>query len=178
MFSVFLSSIILFCATNIDDLIVLGMLYAVSGSKKRILTGQLAGMAVLIAVSFFLSDFLQHVMEIRFLGVVPIVLGICFLFKKENADEKTPSVSCFSVAVLTVSNGADNIGAYTPFFAVQDGKQLFLSITTFFILTIVWCYAAAFAVNVEIFRLKTAKAKKIIIPAVFIGLGTVVLFLN
>ena len=178
MFSVFLSSIVLFCATKIDDLIVLGVLYAASVSKNQIFAGQLAGMAVLIAVSFFLSDFLRHVMDIRFLGVVPIVLGICFLFKKQNAGEKTPSVSCFSVAALTVSGGADNIGAYTPFFAVQDVKQLFLSITTFFLLTVVWCRAAAFAAHIEKLRLKTAKAEKIIIPAVFICLGTLVLFFN
>lgn len=178
MFSVFLSSLVLFCATNIDDLIVLGLLYAASDSKRRIMAGQLVGMAVLIAVSLFLSDFLQQVMDVRFLGIVPIILGIYFLIKKEKSDSETLPLSCFSVALLTISNGADNIGIYTPFFAVQDVKQLVLSITLFFILTALWCYAAAFVAKIEIIQSKISKAKKIIIPAVFIGLGLVILFFN
>jgi cadmium resistance protein CadD (predicted permease) len=49
--------------------------------------------------------------------------------------------SVFSVTVVTVSNGGDNVGVYIPLFAASEWERVGLILGVFGILTGVWCVA-------------------------------------
>ena len=57
----------------------------------------------------------------RFLGILPLAIGVKELVqmhreKSSRASGTNVSLSVFSVAAITLANGADNIGVYVPFF--------------------------------------------------------------
>lgn len=56
---------------------------------------------------------------VRLLGVLPIALGIRHSLKHGEAGSRSASaMGIASIALITLSNGADNIGLYVPFFVV------------------------------------------------------------
>jgi len=54
------------------------------------------------------------------LGVAPIAIGIRKLFAKRNDHIQRASTGTLNVATVTFVNGVDNIGIYTPLFAVSN----------------------------------------------------------
>jgi cadmium resistance protein CadD (predicted permease) len=79
------------------------------------------------------------------------------------------------VATVTFANGADNIGIYTPLFAVSDVRRLIVLIGVLYILLAGWCLLAH-----QIHRQQVvAKAVKTyghwLVPIVLIGLGVYIL---
>jgi cadmium resistance protein CadD (predicted permease) len=43
------------------------------------------------------------------------------------------------VAIVTFVNGADNIGIYTPLFAVSDARRLIVLVAVLYVLLAAWC---------------------------------------
>src|SRR2546421_11840656 len=77
--STILIGIIAFITTNIDNLLLLILLFSQPDFKKRhIVTGQYLGFIVIIIVSIlgYFSKFLLPLAWIGFLGLVPIIIGI------------------------------------------------------------------------------------------------------
>jgi len=117
----------IFAGTNIDDLIVLTVLFLSSRASGRprpwqIVGGQYAGIAALVAVSTLAALGLAIVPDqwVGLLGLVPMALGVRGLSgairARDRNAEPAPVVASglVPVAAVTIANGADNISVYTP----------------------------------------------------------------
>ena len=125
------------------------------------------------------------------MGFVPIVIGIKKLiekhnkeklmridsnansFKNKNQNKSTSSLLSFvSVAAVTVSNGGDNLGIYTPLFAVYNSiDQLIIFIAIFMIMTALWCSIGFYLVNHSFLANRMQYIGHIVLLFVLIGLG-------
>jgi cadmium resistance protein CadD (predicted permease) len=76
-----------------------------------------------------------------------------------------------SVAAITIANGSDNVGIYTPLFAHSSTLQLITTITIFLSLVGVWCVVAdRLARQAPIAHWLSQKGQTLV-PWVLMGLG-------
>ena len=179
-----------FIATDIDDLFVLMLFFSSPSFRKwQVVVGQYIGIAALVAVSM-LGSLLALVVPqyvIGLLGLVPITIGVIRLLHLRNNSYKSDEIkmpvnkwnnhlSILTVAGVTFSNGADNIGIYTPLFAKYNSafEVIYLS-TIFMIMTAVWCVIAYYLVRHPLIASRTKRTGHIIFPLVLIGLGIYIL---
>ena len=142
-----------FAATNVDDIIVLSVLFARRDEHlhtRQIVAGQYLGFAVLIAASVAASVGLLALPEeaVGVLGLIPIGLGIRGLWRAQrlnnqrHGDDHTAerlATSTTAVASITIANGADNIAIYAPLFATIGTDGIGVTLLVFFVLIAVWC---------------------------------------
>jgi len=187
-----------FIATNIDDIFILMMFFTPSSLTfpvKQVVLGQYLGIGLLVAISA-LGSFLPLVIPtyiIGLLGVVPIIVGTKKLFqilKKKNKADPSKQIaqdtsnrnrnrvylSFLTVAAVTFSNGADNIGIYTPLFAqYNSASQIATIIGVFMAMTAVWCTVAYYLINHPLVASRIRRTAHAVIPFVLIGLGIYIL---
>ena len=134
----------LFATTNVDDLFLLvGFFSDRNLAPWQVVAGQIIGVSVLIAISLTaaLAALAYSPSYVGLLGFAPIVLGTS-KFRSLMVDRRAVETSAESrgqvttggaagVALVTIASGADNIGAYTPFFAAQSGTQIAIIIFVF-----------------------------------------------
>jgi cadmium resistance transport/sequestration family protein len=184
-----------FAATNIDDIVVLMILFTQANTTLRgrhIVIGQYLGFATLVVISLvgFLSGlvFPQHWLGL--LGFVPIALGFNTLLSPDtNTDEETVepleqpprsllsnllSPQVYGVAAITIANGSDNIGIYTPLFASSTLIKLLVILSIFFLLVGVWCLAAHWLTQQQQLAHTLARYGNTLVPYVLIGLGVLI----
>lgn len=143
----------LFVGTNADDLVLLMIFFADPRTRvSTVVTGQLAGMAVLTGASILAARLAVHlpVMWIPLLGLIPLALGIRMLrasFASDSAEAPAPALGWWSITVVTVANGSDNLGAYLPVFALQSPAGTALIAVMFALLTVAWCGLARWLVR-------------------------------
>lgn len=143
----------LFVGTNADDLVLLMVFFADPRTRfSTVLTGQLTGMAVLTGISIIAARLAVQlpVMWIPLLGLIPVALGLWMLrisFTSPNAATPAPALGWWSITVVTVANGSDNLGAYIPVFAVQSAAGFAMIAVTFGLLTLAWCELAHWLVR-------------------------------
>lgn len=67
------------------------------------------------------------------------------LSKIDDADEHTapPALHWWTVALVTIANGGDNLGVYIPVFVVQPLAGTVAIATMFLLFTFLWCGLAA-----------------------------------
>lgn len=151
-----------FCATNVDDLAILLLLFSQkkpSFRYQQILVGQYLGFTLLVIASLpgFLGGLLIPQDAIGLLGFIPIIIGIDRLLNKKDSLSEVElstelnansifsnliSSETYSVAALTVANGTDNASVYIPLFAHSSLSSLLIILSIFFCLVGVWCYIA------------------------------------
>ncbi|MBD2387239.1 cadmium resistance transporter [Cylindrospermum sp. FACHB-282] len=152
-----------FIVTNIDDLVILLLLFSQINSSFRcrhIIAGQYLGFAVLVIASLpgLFSAFIIPPHWIGLLGLIPMAMGISSLINREAdvsqevaivtaeaLDLNTASLfnaHTYSVAAITIANGSDNISFYVPLFASSDLVNFMMIMGVFFILIALWCYLA------------------------------------
>jgi cadmium resistance protein CadD (predicted permease) len=178
-----LLAIVTFVITNIDDLLLLTFYFA-SGKygSKAIVTGQYTGITILILVSLTGLVFKNIISEewIGLLGIFPVMIGIKELWaNRDKNDERqevppastTSAKGVWSVALITIANGGDNIGVYTPLFAKTSISYLPFYLGVFLILTGVWCYLGYYLISHERLKLVLAGYGKSLFPFFLIGLG-------
>ncbi len=176
MLSVIIKAIVSFAATNIDDILILSILFSIS-DMKSVVIGQFAGMSVLIIISIIFSIFSQMFLAgyVWLLGLVPIILGIRAAIIRNDDDKEAEGLTVLGIAALTVSNGADNIGVYTPLFAQYSYLSISVTAAIFLLLTGLLCLAASCITSVEWFKSRIVKYQRIIVPIVFIAIGISIL---
>ncbi|MEV8507652.1 cadmium resistance transporter [Actinoplanes sp. NPDC051475] len=174
-----------FAGTNVDDIIVLTVLFlaARATGKPRpwqIWVGQYAGIAALVAVSALAALGLTIVPDpwTGLLGLVPIALGVRGLIGALRSDGDAPDTvtagSAFAVAGVTVANGADNIAVYTPVFRTLGVGGSVTTVAVFAVLVAVWCGAASWLGS---HRRVIAVAERYghwLVPLVFVTIGVVI----
>ncbi|MBG0820067.1 cadmium resistance transporter [Planomonospora sp. ID91781] len=176
-----------FAGTNIDDVIVLTVLFLSSraGGRPRpwqIVAGQYAGIAVLVAVSAVAALGLTVVPDewAGLLGLVPLGLGLWSLAgalrAARSGQETAPAVASglLSVAGVTVANGADNISVYTPVFRTIGVTSGLVTMVVFAVLTALWCAAGAWLGSHRKVAAAVERSGHWLVPAVFIVIGAVI----
>ena len=182
-----LGALIAFTATNIDDLFLLVFFFGNNNYKNsHIVIGQYLGVISLIIISSmgYFFKFIIPSSLISLLGIFPILIGIKELIKlkthknsdndlNQNAEFKRSSI--FQVALVTISNGGDNIGIYMPLFASISSSQIITIVLIFMIMIAIWCFISHSLVNHRLLRDKIEKYGHIIFPFVLIAIGIYIL---
>jgi cadmium resistance protein CadD (predicted permease) len=173
------ASLATFAATNIDDAFLLTLFFARRIPMRRIVAGQYVGFSAIIGLSLFgvwCALAIPH-RWIHFLGVLPLALGIRRLLQAGRTDARQPRViteSIASIALLTLSNGADNISVYMPFF-VMGRANLWLILLVYAALVGVWCLVGGWLGSHSVILRSVERWGHWIVPTVFVGLGIHVL---
>jgi cadmium resistance protein CadD (predicted permease) len=80
--------------------------------------------------------------------------------------------SFISVAAVTISNGGDNIGIYTPLFATYNSSlEVTTLVSVFTVMTAVWCTTGYYLVRHPLLEKKMRHFGRVALPFVLIGLG-------
>ncbi|PTA42560.1 cadmium transporter [Micromonospora sp. RP3T] len=172
-----------FAATNLDDIVVLTVLFVASRTDGRprpwqIVAGQYAGIGALVAVAVVAAAGLLVVPDPwpGLLGLLPIALGVRAL-RNRTGDDDPPVVvgTLFGVAGITVANGADNIAVYVPVFRALDPLTGLIWLLVFAVLVAVWCaVAAALGGHPRVVSL-VGRAGHWLVPAIFVVIGATIL---
>ena len=168
-----------FIASNIDDTFILIILFMTPGlSARNVTVGQFLGIIILVAVSSLavLLSLAIPPFAIGFLGIIPIVIGVKRLLEyRENEAEAYAQkgyLSFLSVAAVTVSNGGDDIGVFTPLFAKYNGIVEFsLLISLLMILTGIWCIVTYYFLRHPFIASRINALSKIVTPFALISIG-------
>ena len=182
-------AMVVFASTNIDDILVLLMFYADPRMRGHEITiGQYVGVGALILLSLLAAAATLAIPEslIRYLGLVPIALGIRALLawrsSREDAgapllpDPSTGGVSrAMTVTAITFANGGDNVGIYTPLFASHNLQDTGIIVAVFLVLIGAWCLVARLLVSHRAIGTAVQRSGQYMLPGVLIGLGLYIL---
>ena len=80
------------------------------------------------------------------------------------------------MALITIANGADNIGVYIPLFAGFSLWQMGTALSVFSLMTGLWCLLSIRLSDLPVLQKLLRKYKPVLIPAVYILLGLYILF--
>jgi cadmium resistance protein CadD (predicted permease) len=181
----------MFAVTNIDDMLVLAVFFGQTrgdrGAALRVVLGQYLGFGAILIVSVLgaLGAGLLPESAIPYLGLVPLLLGLRAAWKVwrerrsdhaagEETDDK-PGAGVLAIATVTFANGGDNIGVYTPVFAVAGIGGMIGYLAVFLIGVAVWCTIGWFLAGHPAIAEVLSRWGHIILPAVLIAIGLVIL---
>lgn len=177
----------LFAGTNVDDIIVLTVLFLSARASDRprpwqIWAGQYLGVGALIAISSATALGLTIVPDrwVRLLGLIPLTLGVRGLVtairSRDDDETPTPVVAphLLSVAVVTIANGADNISVYTPVFRTIGLSNSLITIAVFAVGVAVWCLAGSWLGSHKKVIEVIERFGHWIVPVVFMLIGAVI----
>ena len=189
LFNIFGIGIAAFIASNIDDTFILILLFSsLNFQTRHIIIGLSLGIGVLIMISALgalialaLPPFL-----IALMGLIPIALGVKRLVEHQKRitsknktlqDNKGQGLIPFlTVSGITISNGGDDIGVFTPLFAKYNTvAEITTLVAIFMAMTLVWCILTFYFVNHPLIATRIQRFGNIITPFVLIGLGLYIL---
>lgn len=170
-----------FLASNIDDTFVLMFLFSTHNILARDITiGQFLGITLLVvaSASAALLILVVPLFVIGLMGLIPIGIGIKRLIERQHfaktnkPNEKLEYLSFLSVAGITVANGGDDIGVFTPLFAKYNTYfEVTILVILFMLLTGVWCILTYYFTRHPLIASRIGYSSQIISPLVLIGLG-------
>jgi cadmium resistance transport/sequestration family protein len=188
MIGTIVAAVGLFAATNIDDIVVLTVLFVASARGSlpawKVVAGQYAGFVTLVAISVVVAAGLTIVPDkwVGFLGLIPLAIGIYGLGRTlrrrgddDDDNDAISAVGLLGVAGITIANGADNISLYTPVFRTNPVQDTVVTIIVFLVLVAVWCLIARFIGTSKTVSELLERVEHWLVPAVFIGLGLYIL---
>lgn len=194
MLQTILTSLGVFISTSIDYLVILLILFArlkKPSHKAHIYAGMSVGLAILLAFSLlsaFVISFVPEDWMVGLLGLVPLYMGIHYIFAGgEEADENAIMEKIkdsrsgrlfWTVALLTIASGGDNLAVYIPYFSTLDWAQILLVLLVFALGIIALVETSQAAADLPQVSETIEKYEKWIIPVVFIGLGLYILLEN
>ena len=82
----------------------------------------------------------------------------------------------FSVAAVTIANGSDNIGIYTPVFATSTGAEIGITIAVFAIVVAVWLLFSHWLVNHPSLGAPIRRYGHWMVPFALIAIGAFILY--
>ena len=184
----------LFAGTNIDDIVLLAVLFGRSTGPARplqIVIGWYAGYVVVLAAAVVgaLGARLLPESVIPFLGLLPLVLGVraAWTAWRERSSRDGGSLpddaarysasapGAGTSAALSLGNGGDNIGVYVPVFAAsRPGAQL-TYVAVILVLVGVWCAAGRLLASRPLIARAMTRWGHVVLPVVLIGVGLAIL---
>jgi len=190
MFAFIVTAILSFISTEIDNILVMVILFANGDKVKKshVIIGQYLSLGILTAISIMGAFGLTFLPQryVGLLGLIPIFLGIreYLNYKKERLtpafreNGKITKQGILSVTLIALVNGADNIGIYIPIFASYTAGQLVGVIAIFTVMMALWCLLAELVTKSPRIKTPLQKYRHIIVPIVFIVLGAFVIISN
>ncbi|CAG5826798.1 Cad superfamily protein [Streptococcus pneumoniae] len=190
-----ISAIGVYISTSIDYLIILIILFAQLSQNKQkwhIYTGQYLGTGLLVGASLvaaYVVNFVPEEWMVGLLGLIPIYLGIRFAIVGEDAEEEEEEIIerleqskanqlFWTVTLLTIASGGDNLGIYIPYFASLDWSQTLVALLVFVIGIIIFCEISRVLSSIPLIFETIEKYERIIVPLVFILLGLYIMYEN
>ena len=192
-------AIVVFAATNIDDLFVIVAFLAAPAMRARaVVAGQFLGIASLVLMSVVAAWFAIAIPQawIAWLGLVPLLLGLNALrglrgditgavvaeageensriLDREQRVERRLHSQMLAVAGVTIANGGDNLGVYIPLFA-NAFDRIALYATVFAVMTGAWCLLGHWLVHSPVAGAAVRRAGHVLLPFVLIALGLTIL---
>ncbi|MFF2296596.1 cadmium resistance transporter [Arthrobacter sp. NPDC058127] len=174
-----------FAATNLDDLLVLSVLFLSARTRPvprlwRIWVGQYIGIGILTGAAAAAALALTPVPVewVGFLGLVPLVLGCYALIKvaRPSGDPPKPrSLTVPVVVAVTVANGGDNISVYIPLFHSLEPPASVVTGLTFAVMVAVWCAAGYWLTAHPKVGEICRRAGNWVIPVVYVALGATII---
>jgi len=175
-----------FVASNIDDTFVLILLFLTPNLLPRnIIIGQFLGIALLVAISSFAALLVLAIppFAIGLMGFIPIAIGIKRLLDLRGTDNAKKEhyinkgyVSFLSVAAVTVSNGGDDIGVFTPIFAKYSTvEEVTFLVTLFMVMTGIWCIVTYCFISHPFIISRIKYISHIVTPFGLIGIGVYII---
>ncbi|HHK7301207.1 TPA: CadD family cadmium resistance transporter [Streptococcus pneumoniae] len=182
-------------STSIDYLIILIILFAQLSQNKQkwhIYAGQYLGTGLLVGASLvaaYVVNFVPEEWMVGLLGLIPIYLGIRFAIVGEDAEEEEEEIIerleqskanqlFWTVTLLTIASGGDNLGIYIPYFASLDWSQTLVALLVFVIGIIIFCEISRVLSSIPLIFETIEKYERIIVPLVFILLGLYIMYEN
>ncbi|MEV4093736.1 cadmium resistance transporter [Streptosporangium saharense] len=170
-----------FAGTNVDDIVILTVLFLAARAKGvprpwKIVVGQYAGIAALVAVSAVAALGLTVVPDrwVGLLGLVPFGLGVRGLLAKGD-DARPVASGVVSIAGVTIANGADNISVYTPLLRTAGTAASLVTVAVFAVLVAFWCVAASWLGSHRKVIDLVERWGRWLVPVVFMVIGAVIL---
>lgn len=182
-----IAALFAYAATNVDDLFINMLFFAQADTTaqiRQVTAGKYLGIGALFFLSLVGAWFAQALPygALRLLGLVPIALGVKAWLGRSNAEENAsdhPSNASaslmISTALITMANGADNVGVYIPLFVGYDAWQVIATAAVFALMTAVWCFVSRRLADLPILRGVLTRYKHIAVPVVLIALGVYIL---
>lgn len=181
-----LTNVLVFIATNIDDLLILTLFFGfnvISKKRRDIIIGQFLGMGFLIGLSLVVLFGVQKIdlISLRWLGIVPIFMGVKYFIGKKGVEKESERRESkehhliIQLFLLTVMNGMDNVGAYVPLFGSLTKRGLVSCIVIFLLMTGIWCILAINITKLKYVKEKLFIAQKWLLPIVLIYMGIAII---
>jgi cadmium resistance protein CadD (predicted permease) len=181
-----------FVATDVDDMVVLAVLflgYRTSGAPqpRQIVLGQYLGFLVLVGVSASaaLGLALVSLHWVGLLGFVPLALGIRGLWSARGGAGGQPSLPSlrlfrgrsgpFAIAAATISTGGDNISVYTPLLRTLGWPASALAVVVLFAMLGVWCAIGAAIGTNDTVVATLSRLGHFLVPILYICIGALLL---
>ena len=181
--------VVAFASTNLDDIFVLlSFLVDPRFRLRYVAIGQYLGIGVLVLVSIAASliSLVLPAAHVGLLGILPILVGairLVALWRSRTLDadahHEPPRGGSLGqivpVAAVTIANGGDNIGVYTPLFATRGLGSTLVILIVFADMTVLWVRLAHGLVNHELTGAPIRRYGRLVVPFVLIGLGVLIL---
>jgi cadmium resistance protein CadD (predicted permease) len=171
------ASIATFAVTNIDDTLLVTLLVARQIPLRRIVAGQYLGFAIVVLLSVFGAFATLTIPHgwFRLIGLLPLAIGLKHLRRAQVSTEEAKSqTGISSIALVTLSNGSDNIGIYVPFFSVGRA-YLLLILLVYAILIAALCLLGRWLGRHGLVRGVLRRTGRWLVPVVFISMGIYIL---
>lgn len=194
MLQIIFSAIAVYISTSIDYLFILLIIFSQAYTQKglrQIYFGQYLGTGILVAISLFAAYVLNFIPQdwmIGLLGLIPIYLGIRVAMGSEEEAEEEEVVEklgsrgsnrlFWTVALITIASGGDNLGIYIPYFTSLSVSEIVIAIVVFALSIAVLCYISYRLAKISFVSETLEKYERIIVPIVFIGLGIFIMLEN
>jgi cadmium resistance protein CadD (predicted permease) len=168
-----------FAATNVDDLLLLAFFFARRIPTGRVVAGQYLGFLGIVTLSLcgvWLALGIPH-SWIRLLGIIPMAIGIRHFLRTRTSEPERhlrQSMGVLPIALVTLANGADNVGIYVPFFTITR-TYLWLILTVYFAFVPIWCMAGKIVGNHRLAVGVVERYGHWLVPAVFMAMGIYIL---
>lgn len=183
-----LQAVGLFLVTNIDDIIVLSLLFARGagqpGTTAKITAGQYFGFGAILAAAILITLGARSLLPegaIPYFGLIPLLLGLYAAWQAwkdhDRDDDQAPgrTLSVWMVAGITFANGGDNIGVYVPVFLAVGPAATAAYMVVFLVLVAVLVMVARFVATRRPIAEVLERWEHVLFPIVLIGLGIAIL---
>ncbi len=180
MIETVLSSVVVFVATSVDELVVLTTIFAYAERRKavaQVYAGQLISQVVLLTISVLAASGIETISPeaIGLLGILPIVLGIRILLGGDEEDEAQETANrlgsrasfTLTVALIAIGGGGEELAVFIPFLGSLSMPNLVVALVTLLLLLPVWCRVSQRIASIKRIQGWIARYQRIFVAGYF-----------